>query len=152
MPIKPIKTAKDIIALKPNDEVSVKDLYNVIVDSKCRGTDAFLGASFVINNTPQQGINWIGDDYCPKAVIIKTKLGNYEEDSLTEYAFKARHEVINYSEKANQVLINPKNYGYPILYFKLWYGNWRLLGRFQVKAEKETSVLLDPFASKKEQS
>ena len=146
MAYKSLKTAKDILELNNGDTIGKSSLYSLIVNSKQYGSSAYLGQDYEVKNTPQQGINWIGDDIKPKAVIVKSKAGNYLQDSRNEYAFKARNRVVNKYEKANQVLINQKKYGYPIMYFiESGYDDWKLLGRFQVIEIKNTSVVLSPF-------
>ena len=146
MAYKILKTAKDILELNDGDTIGKSSLYSLIVNSKQYGSSSYLGKDYEVKNTPQQGINWIGDDIKPKAVIIKSKTGNYFQDSRNEYAFKARNGVVNRYEKANQVLINQMKYGYPIMYFvESGYGDWKLLGRFQVIEIKSTSVILSPF-------
>ena len=115
MAYKSIKNAKDILELNDGDTIGKSSLYSLIVHSKLYGSSAYLGSNYEIKNTPQQGINWIGDDIRPLAVIVKSKAGNYFQDSRNEYAFKARNGIVNKYEKANQVLINQKKYGYPIM-------------------------------------
>ena len=138
-----IKTAKDILELNAGDTIGKSSLYSLIVNSKRYGSSAYLGQNYEVKNTPQQGINWIGDDIKPKAVIIKSKNGNYSQDSRNEYAFKARNGVVNIYEKANQVLINQIKYGYPIMYFvESGYEDWKLLGRFKVIEIKKRNCQL----------
>src|SRR5574344_1755659 len=141
-----IHNGKDILNLRNGDKIRKNDLYEIIVKSKDDTSDSFL-KDYIINNTPQQGINWIGNDEQPKAVIIKSKSGKYENDSNTEYAFKARNGKVNKFEKANKVIINQKKYKYPIMYFFESGNNWILKGRFSIKEEKNESVVLEPFDS-----
>lgn len=145
MAYKTVNNSKDILNLQDGDIINKSLLFNLIVKSKQYGSPSYLGSDYEIKNTPQQGINWIGNDIIPKAVIIKSKSGNYFQDSKNEYAFKARNGKVNKYEKANQVLINQKKYGYPIMYFVEYYGNWKLLGRFKVIDIKDRSVVLTNF-------
>lgn len=149
MAYKNIENAKDILELNDGDTIGKSSLYSLIVHSKIYGSSAYLGSIYEVKNTPQQGINWIGDDISPLAVIVKSKAGNYFQDSRNEYAFKARNGIVNKYEKANQVLINQKKYGYPIMYFvEAGYGDWKLLGRFSVIEIKDRSVVLSAFNKK----
>ncbi|MBP5697403.1 MAG: hypothetical protein J6X11_12260 [Treponema sp.] len=150
MSIKQINDAKDILALQNGDFVSKHSLYNIIIFSKNPFSINYLGPEYEIKNSPQQGINWIGSDYKPKAVLVKSKFGCYYQDSHNEYAFKARNGYVNKFEKANQVLVNQPRYKYPIMYFKEWGDSWRFLGRFKVVEIKDRSVVLSPFEGEEE--
>jgi|GEM_PF-3847309 len=150
MAFKTIKNTKDILSLDKGDRILKSSLYQIIVDSKRLDSDIYLGHEYIIKNTPQQGINWIGNNTAPQAVIIKSKYGHYYQDSINEYAFKARKGVVNKFELANQVLINQSKYNYPIMYFVEQGNEWKLIGFFYVKEIKNESVLLAEY--KKESS
>ena len=150
-----LNNAKDILGLHANDLINKSSLYNIIVESKEPFSHAYLGREFEIKNSPQQGINWIGDDLVPKAVIVKSKFGHYHQDGINEYAFKARNGIVNKYEKANLVLINQPKFNYPIFYFVEYGDMWKLLGLFKVDKIKTRSVTLLPFdaiTSEKEKS
>ena len=142
MAFKTVNNAKDILSLDKGDRVSKSSLYQTIIYSKRPNSTAYLGPEYIINNTPQQGINWIGNDRIPQAVIIKSKFGQYHQDGKNEYAFKARNGIVNKFETANQVLINQPRYNYPIMYFIEYGDTWELLGLFMVKEIKEKSIVL----------
>ncbi len=89
--------SQDIFQLKPGDAVAKKNLFDLIQYSKVEGSEYWAGLDFRIGNTPQQGINWIGELPEVKAVIIKTKPGAYEEDAWLDeerltyrYSFKLK--------------------------------------------------------------
>lgn len=145
MLIRQVNDTKDILNLKKDDCITKQSLYNIIVASKEPKFLNYISPEYEIKNSPMQGINWVGDDYKPKAVIIKSKYGHYHQDSRSEYAFKAKNGYVNKSEKANQVLINQPLYHYPIYYFVEYRGYWRLLGKFQVDEVKSTSVIISPY-------
>jgi hypothetical protein len=67
-----------------------------------------------------KGINWIGSDSKPLAVIIRTT-GKYAEDS------------------------NGKKYNYPILYFIKNGSKYTLIGKYSVDEVFDTYVTLIPF-------
>jgi hypothetical protein len=111
-------TGKDIINMEKGDTISTSDLSILIKNSKEPNSDNWTGEDYIINNTPQKGINWIGNDKRPLAVITKTNLGRYAEDNNGKtYAFEAEKGKVNKAIKTNQVLINQPKYNYPILYF-----------------------------------
>jgi hypothetical protein len=113
-------TGRDLLQLKIGDTVS--DFLNLIVNSKKQNSKNWAGEEYKIKNTPMKGINWIGNDEKPLAVIIRTT-GRYEEDGVEKYAFEAKYDnedkikKIDKNIKSNKVLINQPKYKYPILYF-----------------------------------
>ena len=109
-----IKTGKDLLYMKEGDSVS--DLSDIIQKSKIRDSENWAGEEYIIHSTPQKGINWIGDDSKPSAVILKTT-GKYEEKPGKTYALEANKGKVNEKIKANQVILNQKTYNYPLLYF-----------------------------------
>ena len=140
-----VYNTKDILELQANDLIYKSSLYNIIVESKKWYTPQYLGPEFEIKNSPQQGINWVGDNHIPTAVIVKSKFDHYHQDNINEYAFKARNGIVNKYEKANQVLINQPKYNYPIFYFVEYDDMWKLRGIFKVDEIKVRSVTLLPF-------
>jgi hypothetical protein len=145
---KNIYKGMDILNMKKGDYIDKKSLYDLIVNSKNKNSDSWAGEDYAINNTPQQGINWIGNYSCPKAVIVKSKEGKYREDIHGEtYAFKARNKKVNKNEKANRVIINQKRYKYPIMYFVLKNNRYYLYGRYAVNEVFDKYVTLMPFDS-----
>lgn len=114
-----LNITKDLFSLKSGDTVSKRNLFDLIQRSKVTDSEFWSGELNIIRNTPQQGINWVGELPDVKGVIIKTRPNSYEEDGwvskerdLYQYSFKARNGVISYSEKANQVLICQPQYLY----------------------------------------
>ena len=108
---------QDLLSLSSGDTVSKRNLFDLIQYSKVEGSDQWSGAEWAIGNTPQQGINWIGNLPHVEAVIIKTRQGSYTDDGWADeqrrsyqYSFKARKGAISFAEKANQVLVQqPEN-------------------------------------------
>jgi putative restriction endonuclease len=140
---------QDIFSLSVGDTVEKKNLYNLIQFSKKKSSSYWAGQEFAIGNTPQQGINWVGQLPKVKAVIIKTRPGAYDDDgwsndtkTVYDYSFKARNSKINYKEKANQVLIKQPQHLYPIFLFTEVQEGWNFEGRFSVSEIKETYVIL----------
>ncbi|MFC3851226.1 HNH endonuclease [Salinispirillum marinum] len=144
----------DILALKAGDTVSKKNLNELIQQSKIEGSAYWAGEDLKIGNTPQQGINWVGALPECRAVIIKSKLGSYDKDGwdagskeFYRYSFKARSGQVSQSEKANKVLINQPQFGYPILLFteqKFTKRHliWIFEGAFRVSELEDTCVKL----------
>lgn len=146
---KNICNGEDVLNMENGDYINKKDFYNLIVNTKIMNSDYWISEDYVIYNTPQQGINWIGSYKCPKAVIVKSKEGKYREDLHGEtYAFKARNGKVNQKEKANKVIINQKKYKYPIMYFVLRGDKYYLHGRYAVDQIFEKYVTLIPFNNK----
>jgi putative restriction endonuclease len=142
-------TGKDILNMENGQSISKSVLYNLIVNSKDESSENWGGEEYVINNTPQQGINWIGSKYKTHAVILKSKEGKYAEDSHGKrYAFKARKGKINKHEKANQVIIDQPKYKYPLMYFIENNNSYKLIGRFAVDKVFNKDVSLIPFDNK----
>tara|TARA_R110001592_G_C13176197_1_gene750364 strand:+ start:3516 stop:4283 length:768 start_codon:yes stop_codon:yes gene_type:complete len=131
------------------DIVTKRNLFDLVQYSKVESSPFWGGAEFVIGNTPQQGINWIGQLPAVKAVIIKTRPGSYEEDGWSDeskanyhYSFKARNSVISFQEKANRVLINQPQFLYPIFLFAECKEGWMFEGKFSVVELEERYVVL----------
>jgi len=148
MAIELIKS-QDLFSLKIGDTISKRNLFDLIQHSKIEGSPFWSGEEFAIGNTPQQGINWIGNPPSVKGVIIKTRQGLYKEDGWTDdgnknfhYSFKARNAKINLNEKANDVLIKQPQYLYPILLFSELNKAWSFEGSFSVSEIEERFVTL----------
>ena len=144
-----LRNTKDIFSLQIGEAVTKKNLFSLIQYSKVKESEFWSGASGAISNTPQQGINWIGELPDTKGVIIKTRPGSYEEDGWSDeykstyhYSFKAKNNDISYTEKANQVLISQPQYLYPILLFTELGDTWMFEGAFTVSAIEDTFVVL----------
>jgi putative restriction endonuclease len=140
---------QDLFNLKIGDNVSKRNVFDLIQYSKVSSSTYWAGEENSIGNTPQQGINWIGKLPSVKAVIIKTRPGSYEEDgwiderkSIYHYSFKARNEKINFKEKANDVLIKQPQHLYPIFLFTETKEGWNFEGSFSVAAIEEKLVVL----------
>lgn len=140
---------QDILSLCSGDTVSKRNLFALIQYSKVEGSDQWSGAEWVIGNTPQQGINWIGNFPHVEAVIIKTRPGSYSDDGWSDdrkrtyqYSFKARKGAISFAEKANQVLVQQPEYQYPVLLFTENGNEWYFEGSFAVSDILERFVVL----------
>lgn len=144
-----LTVCSDLFDLQGGEVVSKRNLFDLIQFSKVESSSFWQGRSFLIGNTPQQGINWIGEFPSLKGVIIKVRPGSYESDGWTSidktafnYSFKARMNVVSYEEKANQALINQIRYMYPIFLFSDEGKSWVFEGRFAVSEIKDTHVVV----------
>lgn len=144
-----LRRPKDIFLLALGQGVSKRNLFNLIQLSKIEGSDYWGGEDDRINNTPQQGINWIGRPPLVRAVIIKTRAGSYEHDGWIgddnqtyRYSFKARKGVVTFKESANQVLLEQPQHLYPVLLFTEAGSDWIFEGRFAVEQVAEQYVVL----------
>ena len=143
-------TGKDILNMKEGD--SVLNFFDLIVNSKNPNSENWAGEEYKINNTPMKGINWIGDAAKPLAVIIRTT-GKYTEDSTGEkYAFEAKNGYVDKTMNSNQVIINQKEYNYPILYFIKNGSKYTLAGKYSVGEVFDTYVTLIPFKNREKKS
>ncbi|QXA51072.1 HNH endonuclease [Enterobacter cancerogenus] len=138
-----------LLSLTSKTVISKRNLFDLIQFSKQNQTEYYEGDEWKINNTPQQGINWIGNNFDLKAVIIKTRKGSYADDgwrdnekTVFSYSFKAQQGVINYNDNANKSLINQPIGGYPILLFSEKSSNWIFEGLFTIIKMDKTSVVL----------
>ena len=145
-----INNTLQLFTLPVGSQISKRNLFDLIQYSKVEGSKFWSGAELVIGNTPQQGINWIGNHPYLKAVIIKTYYGAYKEDgwenleqTLFRYSFKARNGKINFSEFANDTLLKQPIYRYPILLFIENGKFWEFRGEFHVNAIMESYVSLE---------
>jgi len=138
-------TAKDILKLKKGD--SVLNFSELIINSKKPNSENWAGDEYKINGTPMKGINWIGNDTVTLAVIIRTT-GKYTDDSDgKQYAFEAKKGKVDKTIKTNQVIINQKNYNYPILYFVKKGKKYTLIGKYSVDKIFNKYVTLIPFGN-----
>lgn len=145
-----LKNAHDLFALSRGDKVTKRNLFDLIQYSKVSSSTYWSGADMSIGNTPQQGINWVGNLPQCRAVIIKTRPGSYEHDgwsnnrkSTYHYSFKAKEGKVSYSEKANRVLIEQPQYLYPILLFTENMSEWLFEGSFSVSEINAEYVALN---------
>jgi putative restriction endonuclease len=141
---------QDLFLISQGDTVTKRNLFDLIQYSKVESSPYWSGQDFTIGNTPQQGINWVGQLPAVKAVIIKTRPGSYEEDGWSDdtktsyhYSFKARNSIINYKEKANEVLIKQPQHLYPIFLFTESNEGWRFEGSFSVSEIEDNYVVLN---------
>lgn len=132
---------KDLLALRPQTRLPKITLYKLIQLSKIETSPHWGGGSYIIGNTPQQGINWIGKFPKIRAVIIKAITGAYSNDGWTDvhkntyrYSFKQQKGLIDYDEMANKVLISQIEFGYPVLLFIEEDENWIFHGRFLIQS------------------
>lgn len=116
-----------------------RDLFDLIQYSKVPGSPYWSGSDFIINNTPQQGINWVGELPLLSGVILKVKDGSYIHDGWQgtdrnryRYSFKARNGAISLKEKANLALLNQAEFGYPVLLYSELKNNWIFEGFFEI--------------------
>jgi len=144
-----LKKPQDLFLLSAGDVVTKRNLFDLIQYSKVIGSQYWGGEELQIKNTPQQGINWIGEPPACHAVIIKTRLGSYEEDGWAgdnktayHYSFKARRGEVSYSEKANTALINQPQYQYPVLLLTESGDSWIYEGAFSVSEIESKYVVL----------
>lgn len=144
-----LRKVDDLFALSGGEIVSKRNLFDLVQFSKVEESPYWSGPEFVIGNTPQQGINWVGQPPEVRAVIIKTRLGSYETDGWSDeqrtsyhYSFKARKGIVSYKEKANEVLIKQPQHLYPILLFTEQKDGWLFEGTFSVTAIENMFVVL----------
>lgn len=151
-------TPHDLLLIDAGDEIAKSALYALIVGSKQPGSECWGGPDVRVGNTPMQGINWIGPPDAIKAVIVRSKMGRYDDDGWQggngdrfDYAFKARNDRINLSETANRCLIDQPAAGYPVLLLIERGESWLCEGRFDVETISATHVTLQrTTATKKE--
>ena len=89
-----LKKSEELFLLSSGDLVSKKNLYQLIQDSKVEGSKYWSGANWIIGNTPQQGINWVGQLPNLQAVVIKTRPGSYEEDGWADETKSLYHHYL----------------------------------------------------------
>jgi putative restriction endonuclease len=80
------KTVQDFLNLSVGDEIEKRNLFGLIQYQKIESSDYWSGHEYVIRNTPQQDINWIGKLPMIKAVIVKTRKGPYADDGWVDTA------------------------------------------------------------------
>jgi putative restriction endonuclease len=132
-----LKSFKDLFQLKQDSKISKRNLWDLIQYSKVVESEYFCGTENAIGNTPQQGINWVGNAPNHQLVIIKTKEGKYfhdgyENNQCFNYSFKSQKGIINENETANKCIIHQKKHHYPILLLKEDGKNWNVEGYFNV--------------------
>ena len=145
-----LRLATDLLNLKPGDSVARGLLQRVIIGSKKTESIHWSGRRFEIYNSPQQGINWMGQLPNVRAVLIKNTHGEYSEDrwlngekTRFRYSLKIRKGIVTL-ETANKVLIDQPNRGYPILLFEApKKADWTYRGEFGVVSFSETTVDLE---------
>ena len=145
-----LKKPTELLRLSAGDVVTKRNLYDLIQYSKVEGSEYWAGDGNQIGNTPQQGINWLGAPPECQAVLIKTRPGSYQDDGWQDdseiayhYSFKSAKDRISYAEKANAVLINQPQYGYPILLFTESGNSWAYEGSFSVTQLQDSYVVLE---------
>lgn len=144
-----LQNSRDIFHLSVGDTVTKRNLYDLVQFSKVETSPYWCGAEGIIGNTPQQGINWIGQLPGIQAVIIKTRQGAYDDDGWSDdamtsyrYSFKARNGEISFGDKANDVLVKQPQHLYPIFLFTECKDGWRFEGSFFVAEIEEKFVVL----------
>lgn len=144
-----LNSVHDLLNLGRGEEVLKGNLYDLIRLSKISTSSFWSGEEYIVHNTPQQGINWIGQWPFLRAVIVKTRIGAYGHDGWVDeagatfrYSFKARSGKIDYKEKANVALIEQPRFSYPVCLFTDQGKNWRLEGNFFVTDIADEYVIL----------
>lgn len=144
-----LEKAQDLFSLSTGDVVSKRNLYDLVQFSKVEASPYWSGLDGMIGNTPQQGINWVGQLPAVKAVIIKTRPGSYDDDGWSDetktsyhYSFKARNGEISYAEKANEVLVKQPQHLYPVFLFTENKDGWHFEGAFSVSEIEDKFVVL----------
>lgn len=145
-----LKKSNDLLSLSNGMLVTKRNLFDLIQYSKVVISKYWDGPKKIIGNTPQQGINWIGNFPNIKGVIIKTRPGSYEEDGWLDddknsynYSFKSKKGIISLEEKANLVLLNQPKNQYPIILFTEFNkGNWCFEGEFFVDIIYKKNIIL----------
>jgi len=119
-----LKNSTQLLELEAGQAIKKTDLFSIIQTSKQPGSSCWHGENWVIGNTPQQGINWIGNPTRLLAGLIKFIPGSYRDDlwldetrTKFQYSFKAQKGKISYNETANQVLLSQPMESFPILLF-----------------------------------
>jgi len=138
-------TGKDVLNMEIGDTIS--DFSTLIQYSKIPHSKNCAGEDYQIKNTPQKGINWIGNYPKPSAVIIKTT-GKYGEEGVERYAFEEKNDHVDKTIKSNQLLINQPKYNYPILHFRKVSpkgSKYTLIGKYSIDKVFDTYVTLIPF-------
>lgn len=140
----------DLLGLSSGETVTKRNLFDLIQLSKVEGSQYWEGPSWLIGNTPQQGINWVGMSSVCRAVLVKARHGSYENDGWADgsgntyhYSFKAREGTISYTEKANRVLVDQPDHQYPILLFTETGSRWTYEGHFSVSDIRDDHVVLE---------
>tara|TARA_Y100000780_G_C13685751_1_gene417645 strand:- start:1245 stop:2078 length:834 start_codon:yes stop_codon:yes gene_type:complete len=140
----------DIFLLPAGALIKKRSLFDVVQFSKVAGSRFWSGSENIIFNTPQQGINWIGGFPACRGVIVKVRPGAYDHDGwggaekkFYNYSLKARNGVVSETEKANRVLINQPQYGYPIFLFSDDKDSWLYEGEFSVSELHAEYVVLE---------
>jgi len=139
-------TGKDVLNMEIGD--TIFDFSTLIQYSKIPGSKNWAGENYIIRNTPQKGINWIGNYPKPLAVIIKTT-GKYPKDNEKQYTLEKRNGHVNETINSNKVLTNQPKYKYPILYFRQEGKKYRLIGKYSVDKIFKEEVTLIPFEENK---
>lgn len=144
-----LKKVQDIFSLSSGDTVTKGNLSDLIQYSKVEGSPYWSGPEYIVGNTPQQGINWVGKPPEFQAIIIKKRPGSYEEDGWSDenktsyqYSFKAKKGKISYSEQANKALIKQPQNLYPIFLFTEHVKGWYFEGTFSVSDIENKFVVL----------
>jgi len=139
----------DLLNAPIGSVISKKELFNLIQYSKVEGSEYWSGESLLINNTPQQGINWVGSLPALAGVLVKVYTGSYSHDgwvdaerNLYRYSFKARKGVVSLKEKANLSLLNQPEFGYPVLLYSEKNLDWIFEGIFGLVECAEEYVVL----------
>jgi putative restriction endonuclease len=149
MPSRRLLSANDLIELRDGSTIPAQLLYDSIVQSKRPGSSNWTGLPGRIGNTPQQGINWVGEPQSIRAVLIKWNEGAYPLDGWVSgqqprfrYSLKQQKGRVRRKEVANMALLQQPRLGYPIVLLRVVGINLNMLGWFDVVAVAGDNVYL----------
>ena len=129
-----LNSIEDLLSLEMGDTISASDRYKLFTGKK-------------IGNTPQKGINWLGDYRKPALIVLRSRTSSGytdrwidESSGIYLYYFmiekrSTNNARINFESKENLVLLNQRNHNSPILLTLDLPGSpkhLRVLGRFDV--------------------
>jgi hypothetical protein len=136
-PIIPVMSVRfdrvsDILSVKKGDKIRKSDRFGLFTGKK-------------VGNTPQKGINWLGDYPDLFHVMVKCTLNSGYSDRWIDSNQEVflyylmiekkgtEHAVINYNSKENKALLSQKEHSAPILLFTEISGEMlNVEGRFEV--------------------
>ena len=144
-----IDKQNDLFRLKENDLVLKIALQNVIMESR-RVDSSIYDEAFIINGTPQRGINWIGELGNIKGILVKSMEKNPFKDgykdsarNFYDYHFQKIGSLSGLALENNRFLAEQKDAveKYPIFLLKESDSkNWIVEGIFDVVKIYEDSA------------
>ena len=128
-----VKNTQDLLNLKPGGLITRENLTDLIMGSKQAESSYWSRNELVINNTPQQGINWICPPEKPKfksyhkitSVILRaindqTHNDAWLDENTFSYAFRKdnkKNKQVNLQNTPNMVLKQQKRFKYGMYLF-----------------------------------